>query len=426
MTTKSIDALPKADVRTRYKDDAVTGLALVVEPSGNRTWKWTGRIGGTVVNRTLGRYPAHTYADARDWALDIIRNKDRGVDIIADRKAEAEAQAIREQRDGQWLFDLWLLRECNTRNKASTVAEKKAQWARDLKGVIGALSIFDVKHDVLADLISAKAKTADIQANRLVALLKRMYKWATTRGRAETGLTEDPSLYLYKPADERKRDRALNDRELGYLLSVLETSTSVGAPAIRLMLDTGCRRGEVLKLPWPELDLVRGEWTIPGGDRTKNAKKHLVPLMPSSVAILQRQTRSNTSDLVFWSRKNPAHPISGMTKIHFTIFEATKALAALDGHAMEWWTLHDLRRTMSTVMSGVRNPITDVALISGETVEACLNHISGTKAGVAGVYNHHKYFAEKKAAYRHWHAHLDRCLAAEKIRAQSRGMKLAA
>jgi len=428
MTATRLDGLKASDRRQAFTDDSVPGLTLYVgpEPRGTKTWYWRGRINSTIISHKLGRYPAHTYAMARAWALEIISFRDLGRDIVAERAAETEAKAARDEHNGQWLFDTWIDRDASQRNKQSTIAEKRAVWKRDLESKIGAMSIHDIDHDVLDEIICAKASSAPIQANRLVALLCRMFNWATKQGRRETGLKANPAAYLYKPSRERKRSRVLNDRELGYLLALLDESSSDGAPGIRLIVDTGVRRSEAFRLEWPELDLVAGDWVLPGGDRTKNGLIFVVPLMSRTVSMLRAQEKTSKSQFVFWSRRSPKNAMSGLTKFHLQLYTAMEKMAVRDGHELDWWTLHDLRRTMATKMSGFRDR-KDRPLIPPHVVEACLNHVSGeAKAGVAGVYNQHQYYAEKKAAYHLWHSHLESCRLAERRRIAALNIRLGA
>ena len=416
MTVTRFASLKGSDKRQAFRDDAVPGLTLYVEPAprATKTWYWRGRIAGAVVTHKLGRFPAHSYAAARQWALEIGSFRDLGRDIVAEREAEAAAKAERQKRTGQWLFDLWLNQDCRQRNKRSTIASKRAMWDRDLKARLAEMDIQAIEFETLDDIVIEKAKTAPTQANRLVAFLSRMFRWSTKQGRRQTGLTSNPAANLYKPGRERKRTRVLADYEIGYLLTVLESSNCVAAPAIQLILETGVKREEALGVRWSELNLASRDWTLPGGDRTKNGLIFVIPLMDRTVSLFSGQPRSNSSDLVFWSRAAPHRHVSGTTKFHAGIFSAMKALAEEDGRSLEWWTLHDLRRTMATKMSGFRDS-RDRPLVPPHVVDACLNHVSGSaKAGVAGVYNHHQYYAEKKCAFRLWHAHLERCAKEER------------
>jgi integrase len=158
-------------------------------------------------------------------------------------------------------------------------------------------------------------------------------------------------------------------------------------------------------------------WIIPG-ERTKNHLEHEVPLAALAREILEevvplpRGTRETSNsintvaDLVFTTTGTT--PISGWSKIkkrldEEMLAEARRAASAAGRDPSDVkiapWRLHDLRRTCATGMAEIG--------ILPHIVEACLNHISGAKAGVAGIYNRAEYKEEKKAALERWAAHVE-------------------
>jgi integrase len=159
---------------------------------------------------------------------------------------------------------------------------------------------------------------------------------------------------------------------------------------VRLLLLTGQRREKVGGMRWQELDLGAGLWRIPS-ERTKNHRPHEVPLPSLALAILEAVLRRPERALVFGEGQGPLQGWS-------------KAKAALDrrlskaGHVMAAWLLRDLRRTMATRMAELG--------VQPHAVEAVLNHVSGHKAGVAGIYNRALYAAEKRAALTLWCDHV--------------------
>ncbi len=152
---------------------------------------------------------------------------------------------------------------------------------------------------------------------------------------------------------------------------------------------------------WSELRELSTDgaiWEIPG-ERTKNKRKQLVPLVPAAREILLHLPRS--SDLVFTTTGET--PVSGLGKAKARLDDATNTKALSSGSdVLPPWTLHDLRRTMVTMM----NEKLDVA---PHVVEAVINHISGqAKAGVAGVYNRALYLDDRRRALEAWAAYLGR------------------
>ncbi len=158
---------------------------------------------------------------------------------------------------------------------------------------------------------------------------------------------------------------------------------------------------------WRELDLDARTWTLPAS-RTKNKRPHEIPLSDAAVQTIKALPRvEGKAGFVFSTTGKTA--VSGFSRakaaIDAAILEARqKEVEAAERDpakvkAPERWTLHDLRRTVATNLQklGVRLEVT----------EAVLNHVSGSRAGIVGVYQRHEYAAEKRAALEAWERHLD-------------------
>ena len=190
---------------------------------------------------------------------------------------------------------------------------------------------------------------------------------------------------------EQARERVLADAELRAIWHAVAPETDYGA-IVRLLVLLGQRRDEVAGIRRSELDLDRALWRLPG-ERTKNGRAHDVPLPAQAVAILASREPRPDRDLVFGGRKGP---FSGWSQAKRRL-DAALALPA--------WTLHDVRRTVVTGMVEVG--------IAPHVVEAVVNHISGHKSGVAGVYNRASYATEKRAALQRWADHVKRIVSGE-------------
>ena len=141
---------------------------------------------------------------------------------------------------------------------------------------------------------------------------------------------------------------------------------------------TGERRGEISGLCWSEIDFSTGAINLPG-DRTKNKRPHVIPLSSAARALLTKLPR--VRDAVF----------------EFTAWAYQKDL--LDKRSgVRGWTIHDIRRTVATGMADIG--------VAPHIIEQILNHQSGHKGGVAGIYNRANYAAEKAAALARWDKHV--------------------
>jgi integrase len=200
----------------------------------------------------------------------------------------------------------------------------------------------------------------------------------------------NPVVGTNKAAEEISRDRVLSDEELRLVWSCAGEGDY--SAIIRLLILTGQRREEVAAMRWSELDFDKRLWRI-GAERTKNGFQHDVPLSNEAIEFLAAHGGREGRDLVFGSREGP---FQGWGNAKIALERRIRANLG-EKSGLKPWRLHDLRRTVATRMNelGVLPHVVEV-----------LNHISGHKAGVAGVYNRASYAAEKRQALDVWAAHV--------------------
>jgi integrase len=164
---------------------------------------------------------------------------------------------------------------------------------------------------------------------------------------------------------------------------------------------TGTRREEVRSLPERELDLRARLWTIAAA-RTKNGLDHAVPLSHAALNVLDAVPRvRSTTGLLFTTNARTA--VSGFSRAKRRLDTLMLQYAREERGSdleLEPWRVHDLRRTVASGMArlGISLPI----------IEKCLNHVSGSFAGIVGVYQRHQYADEKRAAFHVWAGHIMR------------------
>ena len=158
---------------------------------------------------------------------------------------------------------------------------------------------------------------------------------------------------------------------------------------VKLLMLLGQRRTEVGGMAWSELDLEHGTWTIPAR-RSKNHRAHTLPLPPLALRIIIAAVpRVVGRDTLFGDRAD-----SGLTGW-------ARPKAALDarlGDRVKPWTLHDLRRSRATRLCDLGT--------APHVVEQILNHQSGHRAGIVGIYNRSSYEREVKIALAMWSDHI--------------------
>ena len=246
-----------------------------------------------------------------------------------------------------------------------------------------------VSFDIAVQLGRIAKDRGPIAANRSRSYLSTLYSWAIAEGLADA----NPVVGTNK-AEEISRDRVLGDEELRLVWSMAGEG-DYGA-IIRLLILTGQRREEVAAMRWSEVDFDKNLWRI-GAERTKNGLPHEVPLPAEAAKVLKALGGREGRDLVFGSREGPFQGW-GNAKIALDGRILAKMKGRDEKSGLKPWRLHDLRRTAATRMSELG--------VLPHVVEAVLNHISGHKAGVAGVYNRASYGAEKRQALDLWAAHV--------------------
>jgi len=225
------------------------------------------------------------------------------------------------------------------------------------------------------------AKRGSSVANRARASLSAFYKWAIGAGLCDA----NPVTGSNKTAEPDARDRVLSDAELAAVW--LAASKRDYGHIIQLLILPACRREEIAGLRWSEIDLNARTITL-SSDRTKNGKAHVVPLSNTALEILNTMSRRPGRDYVF-----------GMRGEAFSAWSQSKA--ALDSalKVKTPWRVRDVRRIAATKMA-------DPLGVQPHIIEAVTNHVSGHKAGVAGIYNRVTYEKEKREALDKWAAHL--------------------
>jgi integrase len=374
-------------------DGELRGFGVRITASGGRIFFFQYKLAGRGRRATIGPFGELTTAKARKKAEALRGSVRDHRDPVAERRARAEAtraaeaqaraEAARAAFTVETLIDQWRDHHLSERSESyqrRVPREMKAALKKWLAAPAASLG----QEDAVRVLDASKIGRGPIAANRLQAVCRACWGWAVKRG----SLVANPWQATPRPARERSRERVLTDAELSV---AWKASAAMDAPwncIMPLMILTGQRRQEVAGLAWKELDLDGGEWHLPA-ERAKNGRAHTVPLVPAAVDLLTARKQSGV--LVFENSRRTAP--SGFGKVAARLVKATKAA----GHS-EPWVLHDIRRTVATGLQrlGVRLEVT----------EALLNHVSGSRSGIVGVYQRHGWEKEKRAALEAWAAHV--------------------
>ena len=420
LTERKIDNLAAQEGRKDRLvfDDAQRGLAVRVTASGGRTYLCQYTLHGHKWRVPLGACSAVALSKAREAAAAIMGDVAKGRNPAAERKDAAAAERVRRTRHRltlRVLIEDWnRLHLAGRRPSYATEAVRALHYAfadhlddaaedLDRAAVVRALDAL-ARRRRRKDRGGVDKLKGAAMSGRTAAYGRAAFAWAVKRGSVRT----NPFAALPVVKGAAKRERVLSDAEVAEIWQATGEASVPFGPIIRLLILTGQRRGEVAGMTWAELSDDLTIWSLPA-ERTKNGFAHNVPLSTPARGLLKALVcgdwgeRHASSQLIFPGVAGS--PFAGWSKAKVAL---DKAIMARRAKAAETggkppaplmpWNVHDLRRTVATGLQrlGVRLEVT----------EAVLNHISGSRGGIAGVYQRHDWAAEKHAALDSWGAHV--------------------
>jgi len=401
-------------------DDAQRGLAVRVTAGGGRTYLCQYTLHGHKWRVPLGACSAVSLSKAREAAAAVMGDVAKGRNPAAERKEAALAERARRRRNLltlRVLIDDW--------NRLHLVARRPSYAAEAVRALHSAFvdHLDDAAEDLdraavvrALDTLTRRRKRKEggtkpkgaAMTGRTAAYGRAAFAWAVKRGAVHA------NPFAAIPIDKAiaKRERVLSDQELAEIWRAAGDAAAPYSTIVRLLILTGQRRGEVAGMVWTEISDDLRTWTMPG-ERTKNGAPHMTPVSAPArdliKALLPQDANESKRVLREW-RANGALVLPGAVgtfggwskakrMLDKTIMDArAKAANGEKPAPLEPWSLHDLRRTTATGLQrlGVRLEVT----------EGVLNHISGSRGGVAGVYQRHDWATEKRAALDAWAAHV--------------------
>jgi integrase len=435
LTAAAVERLRPGRERREIRDGGAAGLYLTIQTSGAKSFTMRfRRPDGRPAKLTLGSADLSgnepidepvlggplTLAGARRLAAEINRRRALGRDVVADhaadkqrRRVEADKRintfrlAAREfvesharTKTRRWRETAKLLGFSYAGDSCTEASETKGglaiRWRdRPIEEIDGhdIYSVIDEsRRRGIPGTVARNGGASDPRGRVMARTLSKMFAWLVQHRR----LAANPCSGVWCPPAPPARERVLNQTEIRLLWSACEQVGEPFGPLFRLLLLTGARLNEVARMTWHEISEDGMTWNLTPS-RTKNKRPHVVPLSPAVREILAGLRRI-TGKPGYLFTTNGRTPVSGFSKIKARLDGLMLAEAGRVGgdHAsIPAWRLHDLRRTCATGMA-------DHCRIPPHIVEAALNHVSGAKAGVAGIYNRALYADEKRAALECW------------------------
>ncbi|WFM72289.1 site-specific integrase [Halomonas sp. CKK8] len=397
--------------RCAVANKAAGGLSLYVRTDRQaKAWVYRFRLGGKLIEMTLGRYPGMKLAEARKAHTAAAKLVEQGIDPRKHREAE------KARNETAWTmgeaFERWagFYAEAPTKGghppTERTVAQHKGRWRLHLAPRLAKFYVRDVTRRLLIEVLEDAAGASKEEARKCLNLLRQLLDYCEDREQVDdnpaAGLT--PAKIKARPG--KPRDRHLSLPELRALWQAITDARHIPeglaatavmgastANAIRLLILTGCRRTEVAAMRWDEVS--RDAWTIPP-ERAKSRRAHRVYLAPLALEILREQRQHTESPFVFPSLTAPSKPVHPDS--------LSTAVARLQGrsrkehdetaplYSLPPFTTHDLRRSAATRW-------TEDLLAEPLLVEQMLGH---APPKLVATYNHAARWPAQKDVWKRW------------------------
>lgn len=358
--------------RAEYWDKNKEGFGIRVSATGAKSWFTMYWHKGRLRRHTLGTFPKMTLADAYEKARQSLHQAENGLDPAGEKRAERQAETF-----GDLAEDYMRLH----------AKRKKRHWKPDQQKLeldvlpkwknLKAKEI--TRRDVIQLVDGIVERGAPIQANRVFALIRKIFNFAISRDI----VAHNPCQAVPMPSKAQSRDRVLSADEIRNFWESAGKEDVYVASILKLRLLTAQRGGEIESMAWTDIDLNAAIWTIPAA-RAKNGLAHRVPLSKSALEILNRLAVScKDSEWVFPSPYVKGAHIENIQK-------AIQRVRSREGLEVDF-VGHDLRRTAASHMASIGVPRLVISKI--------LNHV---ETGVTSVYDRHSYDSDKREALNRW------------------------
>ncbi|MDX8378095.1 MAG: tyrosine-type recombinase/integrase [Mariprofundales bacterium] len=368
-TDRSIRSLKKTGERYEVWKYGGQGFGIRISKNGKKSWFLLYRFQGKSRRITFGSYPAISLADANALHANAVQSLEKGIDpSLQDESMKHRQYTI------EFLIDEYITRWAKERKRSWK--EDERQLKKDVLPRWGTKYISDIKkYDVIELLDNVLARGAPVAANRLLAVIRKMFNFGIGRDLIEY----NPCAMISQPAPETSCDRVLSNDEIRLLWHANDLPLQ-SKLVMQMQLATAQRKGEVVTALWEHIE--NGWWVIPL-EIAKNKRRHTIPLSPIALAIIveiKQLNSTNLSPYLFPACRKPLSHMRGTSVSHALLLWIKK-------HERNRFTPHDLRRTAASKLAeiGVQRAI----------ISKILNHADNE---VTAIYDRYDYAKEKVEA----------------------------
>jgi integrase len=335
LTAKFVENVTPGAARREIPDSGCTGLYLISQPSGHRSWavRYRGN-NGKPVKLTIGAWPSVSLHDARIAAMKAREQVAKGVDP-AKAKQTAKLKAMEAEANTVASVCAAYMKREGVRLRTSD--QRESILRRLVYPRIGDKPIGSIKRsDLVAMLDKIEDNSGPRAADVTLAVLRRVFTWHALRD-DDFANPIVRGMARLRPSEHR-RDRTLDDDEIRKLWAVTADG-SVFSGLVRFLLLSAARRNEAAGMKWDEID-DKGIWTLPAS-RSKSKVPVTRPLSKAALALIEQMPRIDGCPFVFASATG-----------HTPISQFSKPKRRLDvASGVRGWVLHDARRTSRSIMS---------------------------------------------------------------------------
>jgi integrase len=363
-------------------DDELPGFGIRKFKGGKASYFVKFSVGTQQRRKTLGKVVRGNLKAMRLEASTVLAKARLGTDVVAVAKAAA---AKNTATLGEIVPRYLSARRDELRSKSFAEATRYLEraWCPLHKFPIDAIT----RQNVVSVLDDLERDGGKVAADRARTSLSALFAWVIDRGYCES----NPTMSIKARSQQASRSRVLSETELTEILKA-SLDDHYGR-IVRLLILTGQRRAEIGDLAWSEIEIDKRQIELPE-HRTKNGRAHIIPLSGEVLATLPPQAEGHAhvfgpNGFGMWAKSK--------AKLDARIARARDEAGI--AKEMPLWVLHDLRRSFVTHVS-------ERGFAPPHVVEALVNHISGSKGGIAGVYNRASYLNEKRQALELWGSHV--------------------
>jgi len=370
-----------------YKVSDRDGLYVAVLTSGTVSFRYDYRINGRRETLVIGQYGRDgiSLAEAREELIAAKKLLKAG-----QSPAAAKRDGIKKIRGAETFAvhtDSYMKHVILA---DSTRAMKQAVIDRDIFPVLGNKMMAEITTLMVRDLcdriVERGGRATAVQAREIIS---SVYRYANDRGHGLFNPAADikpSSIAIFKP-----RERTLTPEEIGLFFRTLDAIGAMGTMkmALKLVLITMVRKGEFTNATWDEIDFKKWTWTIPS-DRMKGSRAHVIYLPKQAQDILVGlQMCAGGSEYLVPGRYNFRKPLSNAALN--SLIDRTVKIINEDGEHIQGFTVHDMRRTASTLLHEAGYP--------SDWIEKALAH---EQKGVRAVYNKAEYARQRAYMLQQW------------------------